>query len=158
MRFVLIVLIVFFAAGDGRADTALEDKIAYIIETEKLQDQIVGLQEEMMFRSIEELDTLSDVKLSEKDKRIIMEENSAVVEDVIDDYLKEIVSLYREQLTEQEIVGLYDFYRTPDGKSFASKVAEIQRKAFRIDAHYIDLISERSVARVKQRLFQEEGN
>lgn len=158
MRFVLVAVIVFFAAGDGRAGTSLEDKIAYIIETEKLRDQLVGLQEELMLRSIEELNAISNVDLSEQERAMIMEENAIVMDEVIDDYLYDLVALYRKHLTDQEIGALYDFYKTPDGKSMASKIAAVERKAFRIDAHYIDLISERTLARVRTRLFQASEN
>ncbi len=157
MRFVLIVLVTIFATGDVMADTSREDKIAYIIETEDFRGQIIAYKEEMIKRSIEELDKDSIDDLSEKQKSIIVEESAAIVEEYVDDYIEELVDVYEEHITDDEIDALYNFYRSPEGISLGSKLPEIWRKTFWIDARYLELLSERAVSRIAERLSQE-GN
>jgi len=157
MRLVLIVLVTIFATGDVMADTSREDKIAYIIETEDFRGQIIAYKQEMIKRSIEELDKDSIDDLSEKQKSIIVEESAAIVEEYVDDYIKELVDVYKEHITDDEIDALYNFYRSPEGKSLGSKLPEIWRKIFWIDARYLELLSERAVSRIAERLGQE-GN
>jgi len=154
MRFVLIALIVCFATGDGKADSSRADKIAYIVETQNFRIQIYGYLEEMMKRSIKELEAASNAKLSEKDKNLVMEVNASILDDVVDDYVKEVVELHSEHLTDEEIDAMYEFYLTPGGKSLGSKLPEIQRKTFWIDARYLELISQRAVSRLEGRLSQ----
>lgn len=157
MRFVVIVLIMLFATGDVMADTSREDKIAYIIETEDFRGQIIAYKEEMIKRSIEELDKDAIDDLSEKQKGIMVEESAAIVEEYVDDYIKELVEVYEEHITDDEIDALYNFYRSPEGISLGSKLPEIWRKTFWIDARYLELLSERAVSRIAERLSQE-GN
>ncbi len=158
MRFVLIVLIMLFATGDVMADTSREDKIAYIIETEDLRGQIIAYKEEMIKRSIEELDKDAIDDLSEKQKSIIVEESAAIVEEYVDDYIKELVDVYEEHITDDEIDALYNFYRSPEGLSLGSKLPAIWRETFWIDARYLELLSERAVSRIAERLSQEGNN
>ncbi len=157
MRFVVIVLIMLFATSNVMADTSREDKIAYIIETEDFRGQIIAYKEEMIKRSIKELDKDSIDDLSEKQKSIIVEESAAIVEEYVDDYIKELVDVYEEHITDDEIDALYNFYRSPEGISLGSKLPEIWRKTFWIDARYLELLSERAVSRIAERLSQE-GN
>ncbi len=158
MQFVLIVLIMLFATGDVMADQSREDKIAYIIETEDFRGQIIAYKEEMIKRSIEELSKDSVVELSEKEKSIMVEESAAIVEEYIDDYIKDIVDVYIEHITDDEIDALYNFYRSPEGISLGSKLPAIWRKIFWIDARYLELLSERAVSRITERLSQEGNN
>ena len=152
MRFVLIALIVFFATDDGMADTSREDKIAYIIETEDLRSQIIAREEERTKQAIEELSFSSVVELREKEKDMMMEEVAEIIKEYIDDYIKEIVGVYVEYLTDDEIDAIYNFYRSPEGKSLGRKLPAVWRKIFWIDARYLELVSEHASSRIRERL------
>ncbi len=158
MRFVLIVLIMLLATSEGMADTSREDNVAHIIETEDFRGQIVAYGEEMTKRSIEELNTRSQVELDEKAKDIIKEETAETLEEIIDDYIKEVVDVYMEFLTDGEIDAMYNFYHSPEGMALGSKLPAIGRKIFWIDAHYLELLSDRAVSRITERLSQEGYN
>lgn len=152
MRLILIFLLVSFATKNVMADTTRAEKLAYIVQTEGFREQIVGYQEEMFRRSRELVEADADVELNEEVREIIAEESSKVVQEVVDDYIKEVVELYNEKLTENEINALYGFYQTSEGKSFGSKLPEISRETFWIDARYLEMISERAVSRIEERL------
>ncbi len=158
MRFVLIVLIMLLATGEGMADTSREDKAAHIIETKDFRGQFIAYGEEMTKRSIEELNTKSQVELDKKAKDIIKEEIAGTLEEIIDDYIKEVVDVYMEFLTDGEIDAMYNFYRSPEGMSLGSKLPAIGRKIFWIDARYLELLSERAVSRITERLSEEGYN
>ncbi len=158
MRLVLLVLIMLVAADDAMADTSREDKLAYIIETADFRGQIIVYQEEVAKRSIDELSANPGVKLDEKAKEIIAGEMAAVFQEIIEDYIKEIINVHTEYLTDQEINPLYNFYRSPEGTSLGAKLAAINGKIFWIDARYLELISKRSVSRIAERLSQEGHN
>ncbi len=158
MRFVLIVLIMLLATSDGMADTSREDKVAHIIETEDFRGQIVAYGEEVTKRSIEELNTGSQVELDKEAKDIIKEEMAKALEELVDDYIKEVVDVYMEHLTDDEINAMYNFYHSPEGMSLGSKLPAIGRKVFWINARYLELLSERAVSRITERLSQEGYN
>ena len=158
MQLVLLVLIMLVAADDAMADTSREDKLAYIIETADFRGQIIVYQEEVAKRSIDELSANPGVKLDEKAKEIIAGEMAAVFQELIEDYIKEIINVHTEYLTDQEINALYNFYRSPEGTSLGAKLAAINGKIFWIDARYLELISKRSVSRIAERLSQEGYN
>ncbi len=158
MRFVLIVLIMLLATSEGVADTSRDDKVAHIIETEDFRGQIVAYGEEVTKRSIEELNTGSQVELDKEAKDIIKEEMAKALEELVDDYIKEVVDVYLEHLTDAEIDAMYKFYHSPEGMSLGSKLPEIGRKIFWIDARYLELLSERAVPRITERLSQEGYN
>ena len=158
MRFVLIVLIMLLATSEGMADTSREDKVAHIIETEDFRGQIVAYGEEVTKRSIEELNTGSQVELDKETKDIIKEEMAEALEELVDDYIKDVVDVYLEHLTDAEIDAMYKFYHSPEGMSLGSKLPAIGRKIFWIDARYLELLSERAVSRITERLSQEGYN
>jgi len=158
MRFVLIVLFMLLATSDGMADTSREDKVAHIIETEDVIGQIVAYGEEVTKRSIEELNIGSPIKLDKKAKNIIKEVMAETLEELSDDYIKEVVDVYLEHLTDAEIDAMYKFYHSPEGMSLGSKLPAIGRKIFWIDARYLELLSERAVSRITERLSQEGYN
>jgi len=158
MRFVLIALIVFFATDDGMADTSREDKIAYIVKTEDLRSQIIAREEERTKQAIEDLSNSSVVELKEKEKNIMEEEISEVVKEHVDDYVMEVVDVYVEYFTEDEIDAIYNFYRSPEGKSLGRKMPAVWRKIFWIDARYLKLVSEDASSRIRERLSQKGSN
>ncbi len=158
MRFVLIVLIMLLATSEGVADTSRDDKVAHIIETEDFRGQIVAYGEEVTKRSIKELNTRSQVKLDKKAKNIIKEVMVEILEEISDDYIKDVFDVYTEHLTDDEIDAIYNFYHSPEGMSLGSKLPAIGRKIFWIDARYLELLSERAVSRITERLSQEGYN
>ncbi len=90
--------------------------------------------------------------MDEKKQDIIREELVGIYEEIIDDYISDVVDVYIKNLTDDEIDAIYKFYRSPEGKSIGSKLPEIKRKIFRIDTRYIKLISERAESRIDKRL------
>ena len=155
MRFVVGVLIAIVAIGDAVADTSQQDKITHIIETEDYRGQIVAYGKEMTKRSLEESDARTGGELDERAKEIITEEMDGIFEEVVDDYIEEIIAVYVEHLSPDEIDAIYEFYRSPEGMSFGSKLPAIERELFWIDARYLELIAERAVSRITERLSQE---
>ena len=147
MRFMLLVLIMLIAAGDAMADTSREDKIAYIIEIQKIREQIFLYSEKVTSLSILELNANPGVKLDEKAKDIIAGEIADIVQELIEDYIKEIINAHTKYLTDQEIDALYNFYRSPEGTSLGTKLPAIKREVFWVDARYLELLSKRSVSR-----------
>ena len=158
MRFVLIILVTIFATGNAIADTSREDKIAYIIETENVRAQIVSYNEQLIIRTVEELIKQPGIDLDENQQDNIRKELGKIVEDYIDDYIKDMTVIYEEHFTDDEIDGLYNFFRSPEGISIGKKLPEAWSKFFWIDARYIQLLSERSVSRVTEILSQEDAN
>ena len=158
MRFVAAVLIVLLATGGVMAQTSREDKIAYIIEMEDFRGQIVAYKEEMAKRFAEQVSARSPTRLSDKQKEIIEQEVAGAGNEYIDEYIDEIVGVYLEVFTEEEITAFYDFYHTPQGKSLGKKMPDAFRKIFWIDARYLELISEDAMARIAERLKQEGAN
>ena len=158
MRFVLIVLLMFLATTDGMADTSRQEKIAYIIETEDFRGQIIAYKDEMIKRSIKELNTALNKELDNQTKDIIKEETVEVIGELLDNYITDIADVYVEYLTDDEIDAIYRFYRSPEGISFGSKLSAIGRKIFWIDARYLELVSDRAVSRITERLSEEGYN
>lgn len=158
MRFVVTVLITIFTTANALADASREDKIAYIIQTENVRGQITAYSEQLIIRTVEELDKDPRVDLSEGQKDNIRKELTKIVADYIDDYINDLSKIYDEQFTDKEIDGLYTFYRSPEGISIGKKLPEAWAKFFWVDARYIQLLSERSVARVTEVLNQEGTN
>ncbi len=158
MRFVAAVLIVLLATGGATAQTSREDKIAYIIKTEDFRGQIVAYKEEMAKRFAEQVSAKSPRGLTEKQKEIIEQEVTGAGNEYIDDYIDEIVGVYLEVFTEEEVNAFYNFYRTPEGISLGSKMPEAFRKIFWIDARYLELISDDAMARIADRLKNEGAN
>ena len=158
MRFVTIVLTGLLATGQAMAQTSREDKIAYIIKTEDLRGQFIAYQEEMAKRFAQELSAKSPSGLTEKQKQIVEEETTGASHEYIDDYIDEIVGVYFEVFTEDEINALYDFLHTPEGISSGSKLPDAFRKIFWIDARYLELISNDAMDRIAERLKQEGAN
>ncbi len=158
MRFVAIVLTGLLATGQAMAQTSREDKIAYIIKTEDLRGQFIAYQEEMAKRFAQELSAKSPTGLTEKQKQIVEDETTGASDEYIDDYIDEIVGVYLEVFTEEEINAFYDFYRTPEGMSLGSKLPDAFRKIFWIDARYLELISDDAMARIAERLKREGAN
>jgi hypothetical protein len=152
MRHYLIVLILFFVPGEGMADTSREDKIAFIIETQDFRGQIIAYEEEVMKRAIAELNEYPQVNLSDEQKSIIMQENSKAMGEVIDNYIVEIIDVYLEHLNDRELDAIYNFYRSPEGKSLGDKLPAIKRKVFWIDVRYLELLTKRAVSRMKEKL------
>ena len=158
MRFLAVVLTGLLATGQAMAETSREDKIAYIIETEDFRGQIVAYKEEMAKRFAEELNKKSPNGLTDKQKQVIKEETARAGDEYIDDYIDEIVGVYLEVFTEEEITAFYNFYRTPEGISLGSKLPEAFRKIFWIDARYLELISDDAMDRIGERLKQDGAN
>lgn len=158
MRFLAVVLTGLLATGQAMAETSREDKIAYIIETEDFRGQIVAYKEEMAKRFAEELSEKSPNGLTDKQKQVIKEETAGAGDEYIDDYIDEIVGVYLEIFTDDEINAFYNFYRTPEGISLGSKLPEAFRKIFWIDARYLELISDDAMDRIGERLKQDGAN
>ena len=87
-----------------------------------------------------------------------MEESAAIVEEYVDDYIKELVDVYEEHITDDEIDALYNFYRSPEGISLGGKMPEISRELFWIDTRYLELLADSAVSRIEERLSQEGYN
>lgn len=158
MRFLAVVLTGLLATGQAMAETSREDKIAYIIKTEDFRGQIVAYKEEMAKRFAEELSEKSPNGLTDKQKQVIKEETTVAGDEYIDDYIDEIVGVYLEVFTDDEINAFYNFYRTPEGISLGSKLPEAFRKIFWIDARYLELISDDAMDRIGERLKQDDAN
>ena len=158
MRFVAIVLIGLLATGQAMAQTSREDKIAYIIKTEDFRGQILAYKEEMAKRFAQQLSAKSPTGLTEAQKQMVKEEIAAAGDEYVDDYIDEIVGVYLEVFTEDEINAFYEFYRTPEGMSLGSKLPDAFRKIFWIDARYLELISEDAMDRIAERLKQDDAN
>ena len=158
MRFLAVALTGLLAIGQAMAQTSREDKIAYIIETEDFRGQILAYKEEMAKRFAEELSAKSPTGLTEKQKQMIEEEATGAGNEYIDDYIDEIVGVYLEVFTEDEIDAFYDFYRTPEGMSLGSKLPDAFRKIFWIDARYLELISDDAMDRIGERLKRDGAN
>jgi hypothetical protein len=158
MRFVAAILIVLLATGGATAQTSREEKIAYIIKTEDFRGQIVAYNEEMAKRFAQELSARSPAGLTEKQQQMIKDEVRGVSDEYVDDYIEEVIGVYLEVFTEDEVNAFYNFYRTPEGISLGSKLPEAWRKIFWIDARYLELMSEDAMARIAERLKQEGAN
>ena len=158
MRFVLVALLMVLSTVDGLAETSRREKSKYVIETENFRGQITVERDELIKRSINELKAYSNDKLDKKIQDIIREELVGIYEELIDDYISDVVNVYMKNLSEKEIDAIYRFYRTPEGKSIGSKLPEIHREVFWIDARYIKLISERSESRIDKRLSEKHKN
>lgn len=158
MRFVLIALVTMLVMGKALADTSREDKIGYIIETENVRGQITAYSEQLIIRTVKELDKVPGLDLAESEKDNIRKELEQIVDDYLDEYINDLSKVYDEQFTDDEIDGLYDFYRSPEGISIGKKLPEAWAKFFWVDARYLELLSERSVARVTEVLSQESAN
>ena len=155
MRYALIALIMFLATCQGIADTSREDKVAHIIEIKDFRGQIVAYGEEVTKRSIEELNNKLQIDLDEKVQKYIKEEMENIFEEIVEGYIRDVADVYMENLAENEIDAVYKFYRSPEGMSFGSKLPAIGRKIFWINARYLELISERAVSRITERLSRE---
>ncbi len=158
MRFVAIVLTGLLATGQAMAQTSPEDKVAYIIKAEDIRGQIIAYNEEMAKRFAERLSAKSPAGLTEKQKLIVKEEITGAGSKYIDNYIDEIVSVYLEVFTEEEITAFYNFYHTPEGISWGSKLPDAFRKIFWIDARYLELISNDAMDRIAERLKREGAN
>ena len=110
---------------------------------------------EMTKRSLEESDVRSGGELDQRAKEIIKEEMDGIFKEVVDDYIEEVMNVYINRLSHDEIDAIYGFYRSPEGKSFGSKLPAIEKEIFWIDARYLELVSERAVSRITERLSQE---
>lgn len=151
----VIVLATILANGTALADTSRESKIEYIIETENVRGQIIAYSEQLIIRTVEELNKEPGIDLDENQKENIRKELKEIVADYIDDYVNDLAQIYNELLTDSEIDGLYNFYRSPEGISIGNKLPEAWSKFFWVDARYIQLLSERSVSRVTEVLSQD---
>ncbi len=158
MRFVLVALLMVLSTADGLADTSRQEKSKYIIETQNFRGQIIARSDELIKSSINELKAHSNNKLDKKIQDIIREELVGIYEEIIDDYISDVVDVYMKNLSDKEIDAMYRFYRTPEGSSIGSKLPEISRKVFWINARYIKLISERSESRIDKRLSEKRKN
>ena len=158
MRFVLIVLMTVFAVGEAMAETSREEKIAYIVETENFRDEIVTYKKELIKGAIIKANANANMDLDQKQIDIISEELENIVEEYVDDYMREIIDLYSSYFTDDEVNAFYNFYRSPEGISIGGKYPEISRKLFWIDARYLELLSEQAVPRITERLSREGQN
>ncbi len=152
MRFVLVALLMVIPTKDGLADTSRKEKAKYVIEAQHFRGQITARRDALIKRSINELKELSNNKLDKKKQDIIREELVGIYEEIIDDYITDVVDVYMKNLTNDEVDAMYRFYRSPEGKSIGSKLPGIHRKIFWIDARYIKLISERAESRIDKNL------
>ncbi len=157
MRLVAAVL-VLIAASEAMAQTSREEKIAYIIKTENFRGQILAYNEEMAKRFAQELSAKSPSGLTAEQKQIIKEETTGAGNEYIDEYIDEIVGVYLEVFTDEEINAFYKFYHTPEGISLGSKLPDAFRKIFWIDARYLEIISEDAMSRIAERLKQDAAN
>lgn len=158
MRFILIVLATILAPVTGLADTTREDKITYIIETENLRDQILAYNEQLIIRTMQELDKHKNLNLDEQQKVAIRDELETIVQEYIDDYVRDISAVYDNHLTDDELNALYNFYRSPEGISIGEKLPQAWSDFFWVDARYIELLSKRSMSRVMDILTEEDAN
>ncbi len=158
MRFLAVVLTGLLAIGLAMAETSREDKIAYIIKTEDFRGQIIAYKEEMAKRFVQELSERSPNRLTDRQKQVIKEETTRAGDEYIDDYIDEIVGVYLEVFTDDEINAFYDFYRTPEGISLGSKLPKAFTKIFWIDARYLELIYDDAMDRIGERLKKDGAN
>jgi hypothetical protein len=66
--------------------------------------------------------------------------NPDVLKEIIDDIQSQIIPIYDKHLTEEEILGIIEFYKTPIGKSYLSKMGIIAMESMQIGNKYGELI------------------
>jgi hypothetical protein len=97
------------------------------------------------------------VKTEDLRSQIIAREEERTKQ-AIEDLSNSSVDVYVEYFTEDEIDAIYNFYRSPEGKSLGRKMPAVWRKIFWIDARYLKLVSEDASSRIRERLSQKGSN
>ena len=70
---------------------------------------------------------------------------SEYLKDIIGDIQEQIIPIYDKYFTEEEILGIIDFYKTPIGKVYLSKMGIVALESMEIGHRYGEIVYERLI-------------
>ena len=153
MRTLLIFTFAFLTAtAAAMAGPSRDEMMAYIMRTMDMRGQVEAYARELVRQPLANPQSNEAAELDGKIKAIIVEEVDKATQEVVDDYLVEVEQIISDNLTDEEVTALYEFFLTDAGRSFGAKLQIIERDLYEIDARYLELLAERAQAGIKQRL------
>ncbi len=152
MRTLLIFSLACLAVSSTWAGPSREEMMAYIMRTMDMRGQVEAYARELIRQPLANPQNSETAELDGKIKAIIVEEVDKATQDVVDDYLAEVEQIISDNLTDEEVTGLYEYFLTDAGRSFGAKLKIIERELYEVDARYLELLAERAQARIKKRL------
>ena len=152
MRTLLIFSLACLAVSTAWAGPSREEMMAHIMRTMDMRGQVEAYARELIRQPLGDPHSTEAAELDGKIKAIIVEEVDKAAQDVIEDYLVEVEQIISDNLSDEEVTGLYEFFLTDAGRSFGGKLKIIERDLYEVDARYLELLAERAQAGIKKRL------
>ena len=66
--------------------------------------------------------------------------NPEILQDILEEIQKQIIPIYDKYFTNEEILGIIEFYKTPTGQSYLSKMGHITIESMDVGNKYGEII------------------
>ena len=124
VKLLLVVCCLVLPLPAAAQAPSLEDKVRYILEVSDLGNTMDAIMSGFRPMIVDQMKSVSNKitpELAEHIVNIMAEE----LKNIEPEFKSFVVGFYQEQLSEEEIGALYDFYRTPVGASVARKTTKV---------------------------------
>jgi hypothetical protein len=116
--------------GESRATEALAEELMSLMKVDEATQQALVMVRDSMMKQTQRMAAQSGQGNLEEMKAYQAKVMAAIEEELSWDKLKgQMVALYADTFTEQELKGLIEFYNGPVGKAFIAKQPQLMQKS-----------------------------